>query len=103
MVIVIWLFRYWIISFKEETGIISSSLIIEASEALDFGKITFLIPKRLASMQIGRTPFIFSIEPSKESSPIKIVSFKFSLEIILFAIKIPIAIGKSKIEPSFLC
>ena len=55
-------------------------------------------------MQIGNIPLIFSIVPSNESSPTKILSLKSSFTYFTFseASKIPTAIGKSKEEPSFL-
>ena len=65
----------------------------------------FDIPNLASSIHIGKTPFTLFTFPSKESSPKNIVLSKFLIlifDISPIAIKIPIAIDKSKKVPSFL-
>lgn len=50
--------------------------IYDASLAFSFGKTILFIPNFFASIHIGKIPFIFSIFPSNDNSPIKMVSFK---------------------------
>ena len=69
------------------------------------GTITFLFPIFLASIHIGKMPGICFSLPSRESSPIKIVSSISSIKLRLIRLvlkSIPIAIDKSKIAPPFL-
>lgn len=73
-----------------------------ASFAFSFGTIIFLIPKFFASILIGRIPFTLFTLPSSESSPTNTVSSIFFSDISPKLINIPIAIGRSKNEPSFL-
>ena len=73
-----------------ETGIISSSEIIDASFALAFGSITVFMPSSFAYIHIGNIPFVLFIFPSSDNSPIKIVLG--ILSILIFEMH-PIAIN----------
>ena len=100
------LFKYCITSSKFSTAIISISDTYDASLAFSFGRIILFIPSFFASIHIGSIPFIFSMCPFSDSSPIKIVSSKIlsSLFCLIYplAVSIPTAIAKSKFDPSFL-
>ena len=52
-------------------------------------------------MQIGKIPFILFIFPFKDNSPTNTVSSIFCLYIFFIEHKIPTAIAKSKLAPSF--
>ena len=75
--------------------IISVAYSIATIGGFNFGNITFLIPKFIASMHIGNTPFILFIFPFSDSSPINIVFSNFLFIISFCANSIPIAIGRS--------
>ena len=66
-------------SVKLFTGNISIPSIMLASREFALGKIILLIPNFFASIQIGKIPFIFSILPFKDNSPMIMVSSKYFL------------------------
>ena len=72
--------------------------------AFSFGSIILFMTNFFASIHIGKIPFIFSILPSSDSSPVNIVCSNISslFSIYPLAVRIPTAIARSRLEPSFL-
>ena len=87
--------------FKLFTGIISIPSINNPSKKLSYGKNNLFILHSLAPIIIGSIPLTFWSFPSKESSPINILSFKYPSSFLINSLKIPIDIAKSRKDPSF--
>ena len=100
------LFKNCITSIRFSAGIISIPVTYDASFAFSFGNIILFIPNFFASIHIGNIPFTFSIFPFSDNSPINMLSFRNSSNsywlMCPLATNIPMAIAKSRLEPSFL-
>ena len=72
-----------------------------ASFALSCGTKTVVIPCSFNPITRGKTPFTFLKDPSKDNSPRNAI-LRSSGIFIPCSFNIPIAIGKSKLVPSFL-
>jgi len=90
------LLRKLIASNNELTGkTLSSSPAIAASFAFCSGRITPFIPCLFASTAMDNAPWTGRSVPSSASSPSRIWSTNFSSLTSHWAVKIPIAIGRS--------